>query len=80
MFKKNKWQKLEIFFEFLVFGIAVGIVEDVITIKLATGEPITWRVIGIIVIVAIPFAVLGEVIFDRINFAEILEKLFGARK
>ncbi len=80
MAKKNKWQKLEVLFELLVFGIAIGIVEDIIAIKLATDAPITWHVVGIVVLVAIPFAILGEVIFDKVDFARILKKLFGSRK
>jgi len=30
-------------------------------------------------LIAIPFAVLGEVIFDRIDFASMLKRLFGKR-
>lgn len=80
MAKKNKWQKLEIVFELLIFGIVIGIAEDIIAIKLATDAPITWRVVGVVVLVAIPFAILGEVIFDRIDFAKIFKKCFGVRK
>ncbi len=60
-------KRVEIFAEFLVFGIAMGIVEDVIALKLATGEPITWRVIWIVTLVAIPFAAIGELIVDRVK-------------
>lgn len=67
-------------FELLVFGIIIGIVEDIVAIKLATDQPITWNVIGIIVLVAIPFAVLGEVVFDRIDFARIFQARFGKRR
>ena len=61
-------RRLEVFFEFLIFGIAMGVVEDLIAITMVTGEPITWRTILIIVLVAIPFAVIGELIVDRIEF------------
>jgi len=70
------WKRLEIIFEFLIFGILLGITEDLIVIKLATNEPITWRVIGIVVLIAIPFAIIGELIFDRIDFAKIFQGLF----
>jgi len=76
----NRWQKLEVFLELLVFGIVIGIIEDLIAIKLATGDPITWHVIGTVVLVAIPFAILGEVIFDRIDFATILQRMFEKKK
>lgn len=49
-------------FELLVFGIAIGVIEDLIAIKFATNEPITFSVVVIVVIVAIPFAILGEVV------------------
>jgi len=29
-----------------------------------------------VILIAIPFAVLGEVVFDRIDFAEFLRKIF----
>lgn len=63
-----KHNRLEIFLEFLIFGIVMGVVEDVIAITLITGQPITWRAIFIITLVAIPFAALGELIVDRIEF------------
>ncbi|HPN14556.1 MAG TPA: hypothetical protein PLF71_00340 [bacterium] len=74
--KKDKWQRLEMVFELLVFGIAVGVIEDLIAIKFATNEPITYSVVAIVVIIAIPFAVLGEVVFDRIDFASLFKKWF----
>lgn len=74
--KKDKWQKMETIFELLVFGIAVGVIEDLIAIKFATGEPITYSVIVIVILVAIPFAVLGEVFFDKIDFASLFKKWF----
>lgn len=75
--KNNKWRRAELIFELLVFGIAIGIIEDIVVIMLATGEPITWKVVGIVVLVAIPFAILGEIVFDRIDFAKIFKKMFG---
>jgi len=61
------WKRLEIFLEFLIFGVIMGIVEDLIVVTFATGEPITWKIIGIITLVAIPFAAIGELIVDRIE-------------
>lgn len=74
-----KWKKIEVIFELLIFGVVIGIIEDLLAIKFATGEPITWKVIGIVVVIAIPFAVLGEVVFDNINFAEIFQKWFESK-
>ena len=73
---KTKWKRLEVFLEFLIFGIIVGVVEDLIAVELVADVPITWHVVGIIVLIAIPFALLGEVLVDRIDFVEILRKIF----
>lgn len=67
---------MELVFELLVFGIVLGVVEDVLTVKLVTGEPITWRVIGIIVLIAIPFAIVGEIFVDRIDFVKLYRRFF----
>lgn len=69
-------KRLEVFLEFLIFGIIVGIAEDLIAIRFATEAKITWQVVGIVFLVAIPFAFLGEVLVDRIDFVSIFQKLF----
>jgi hypothetical protein len=74
--ENNKWRKREVIFELLLSGIIIGIIEDLLAIKIATGEPITWRIVGIVILIAIPFAFLGEVIFDRIDFAKIFRRMF----
>jgi hypothetical protein len=58
-------RRLEVFLEFLIFGVVMGVTEDLIAVTLATGEPITWRIIIIVTVVAIPFAAIGELIVDR---------------
>ncbi len=58
-------RRVERFLEFLVIGVALGVTEDVIAVRLATGAAIDLQVIGIIVLVAIPFAALSELIVDR---------------
>ncbi len=63
--KNKKLKHLEVFLEFLVFGVAMGIVEDLITIGLVTGEKITMQIIWIVFLVTLPFAILGEIIVDR---------------
>lgn len=70
-------ERLEVFLEFLIFGVVMGITEDLIAVKLATGEVITWEIIGIVTIVAIPFAAIGELIVDRVDLLSIKKKLEG---
>jgi H+/Cl- antiporter ClcA len=71
-----KAERKETFFEFLVFGIIVGVVEDLVAVKIATGQSITLQTLLIIILIAIPFAFLGEVIVDNINF----RKFFKSKK
>jgi hypothetical protein len=61
-------KRLEVFMEFLIFGIVMGVVEDLIAVTLITGSPVGWRGIFIIILVAIPFATIGELVIDRIEF------------
>jgi len=69
-------EHVERFLEFLVIGVMLGTVEDILAVKLTTGEPITLEVVLIIIGVAIPFAAFSELIVDREDF-EIYEKLFN---
>ena len=78
--KEINWRRLEVIFEFLIFGIVIGIAEDLIAIKFAAGASITLRVIGLVILIAIPFAFIGEVIFDRIDFARIFKRIFEKNK
>lgn len=73
---KKKWQKLEVFLEFLIIGVVIGVVEDLIAIRVVSDVSITWDVVGIIVLIAIPFAFFGEVLVDKIDFVEIFSKFF----
>lgn len=68
-------KRLEVIFEFLVFGICIGILEDIIAVTLVSKEAITWRVIGIIVVIAIPFAILGELVADNIDFIALFKRM-----
>jgi len=45
----------------------MGVTEDVIAVYVVTGVHITLRAILIIILVAIPFAIIGELIVDRIE-------------
>ena len=67
-------RRLEVFLEFFVFGMVMGVVEDLIVIKLVTGASLTWEVVGIVALVVFPFAVLGELIVDRSDWFSWLTK------
>ena len=63
-------RKAEIFVEFFVFGVLMGVTEDLIAVLIATGEPITMRVVMIATLVALPFAAFSELIVDRMDFSK----------
>ena len=63
-------RKTEIFVEFFIFGVLMGIVEDLIAIFISTGEPITLKIVMIASLVAVPFAGFSEFIVDRFNFGQ----------
>ena len=76
----KKWRRLEVFLEFLIFGVIVGVIEDIIAVKIATGEAITLKIFGTIILIAIPFAFLGEILVDQIDFVKIWQKIFNNKK
>ena len=63
-------RKTEIFVEFFIFGVLMGIVEDLVAIFISTGEPITPKIVMIASLVAVPFAGFSELIVDRFNFVQ----------
>ena len=58
-------KKLELFLEFLIFGLFMGITEDLIAIRLTTDTSFNLRTLWIATIVTIPFAIFGELIVDK---------------
>jgi hypothetical protein len=72
--RKQFSRRVEIFLEFLLFGIALGVIEDIIAITLITNEPITFKTFWIATAVAIPFAFIGEIIVDRKHIIPVLKK------
>lgn len=60
--------------EFFVVGVFMGVLEDLIAVKLSTGISIDFRIIGIITLVAIPFAIFSELIVDRKDFEFLKRK------
>ena len=54
--------------EFLVVGIVLGVTEDLMAVKFATGEEITLEVVLIVLAVSLPFAAFSELFVDRQDF------------
>lgn len=60
--------------EFFVIGIALGIVEDLIAIWLATDAVIDFKVFLIAGLVALPFAFISEIVVDMKHFPRFVKK------
>lgn len=76
-----KRQTVERFLEFLVVGIVMGTIEDLIAVRLVTGEAVDPRTIFIVVGVAIPFAAFSELIVDHDEtayFRKLADRIHGA--
>ena len=56
------------FLEFLIIGVFMGVIEDMIAIVFATDAKVEWNVIFVVIIVAIPFAFLSEIVVDHPEF------------
>lgn len=72
-------QRLERFTEFLVIGVALGVIEDMIAIMLITGESFDLQMLGIVIMVAVPFAAFSELIVDSDEY-KITESIAGKIK
>lgn len=68
----SRRQRLIRFLEFLVIGIVMGLVEDLLALWLATDAAIDLRVVLIVLAVAVPFAALSELLVDHPRFWEVL--------
>jgi len=60
--------------EFFLIGVALGILEDMLAIFFYTGESFNFNMLWIAALVAIPFAIISELIVDH---SEVFRKLVG---
>jgi len=56
------------FLEFFVIGVLFGLGEDLLAIHFATDVTIDAKMIGIVFLVALPFAVFTELVVDHPDF------------
>ena len=66
MFYNSKCFKT--FLGFLFFGVILGFVENILVVSLATNLVINLQTILISLCVVIPFAIIGELLVDKIAF------------
>ena len=62
--------------EFFVVGVLMGVGEDLLAIHFATEAQINWHIFKVAVLVAIPFAVISEIVVDL----EIFHQYFSKRR
>lgn len=60
--------------EFFFVGLIMGITEDLLAIHFATDAEITWHVLWVAFLVALPFAVLSEILVDLKVFRKAFKK------
>ena len=66
--------------EYFVIGMVVDLSENILVIKFATKEVITWQTVKIAFLVVLPFAVLMELVFDPLIRRRILNLENGKKK
>ncbi len=69
--EKNKQTVMSHLLEFFFVGLVMGITEDMLAIYFATDEQISLETFWVAAAVAIPFAIISEIIVDM----KILRKL-----
>jgi hypothetical protein len=72
----RKRERFERFTEFLIFGIVLGVTEDMIAIMMVTGEAFTVRMLGIVIAVTVPFAAFSELVVDSDDY-KVTERISG---
>lgn len=54
--------------EFLIIGVIMGTLEDLLAVFVATDAKFSWHILIVVFLVALPFAFISEVIVDHPNF------------
>lgn len=54
--------------EFLIIGVVMGTLEDLIAVFFATDAKFSWHILIVVFLVALPFAVISELVVDHPNF------------
>ena len=72
----KKLKRLERFTEFLLVGVVLGVIEDMVAVMLVTGESFDLQMLMIVFAVTVPFAAFSELIVDS-DEHKIIEKIVG---
>jgi len=74
--KKERKKITSRLIEFFAIGLVMGITEDMLAIYLATNEPITIKTFYVATAVAVPFAIISELVVDM----KLFRKFFSNNK
>ncbi|MFB6193375.1 MAG: hypothetical protein ABEK00_03925 [Candidatus Nanohaloarchaea archaeon] len=66
--------RIERFIEFLLVGVFLGVTEDMLAVMLATDASFNIEVLGVVVLVSVPFAAFSELIVDNEDY-QLTEKI-----
>jgi hypothetical protein len=69
---KTRRRVLIRFFEFFIIGVLMGVGEDLIAIHFATDAVITPHVFKVAFLVALPFAIISELVVDSKIFRRLV--------
>jgi len=62
------------FLEFIVIGFFMGMIEDILAVVLTTDSSLSFNMLGIIFLIALPFAFVSEYVVDHPRFWQIFFK------
>ncbi|MFH1326465.1 MAG: hypothetical protein ABIH48_03275 [Candidatus Falkowbacteria bacterium] len=62
------------FLEFIVIGLFMGMIEDILAVVLTTDSSLSFNMLGIIFLIALPFAFVSEYVVDHPRFWQIFFK------
>lgn len=60
--------RLKRLLEFFIIGLVFGVTEDVLAVLIATDAELSLDVVVVVVLIAVPFAILSELIVDHPKF------------
>lgn len=72
--KASGRDKIIRFLEFFLVGLVLGVIEDMIAIKAATGASIDFNMVKIAFFIALPFAIFSELVVDHPRFWKFARK------
>lgn len=80
MRKEDKKRVISRLIEFFFIGLVMGVVEDLLAIHFATDAQITLQTFKVAFLVALPFAVISELLVDLKLFQKVLRRYFKKLK